>query len=111
MMRLTREHRRFNSRGDCAGTEWVLPFLARANRRTRKSLGRLMTVPTRGTRSTRRRPGRRLHLMTPFHNMAIIAPDTTPGDIDRHTRVFAEAVGELVARSGPSARAGLGDAA
>ncbi len=49
--------------------------------------------------------------MTPFHNMAIIAPDTTPGDIDRHTRVFAEAVGELVARSGPSARAGLGDAA
>jgi glutamate-1-semialdehyde 2,1-aminomutase len=34
-------------------------------------------------------------LMTPFHNMALIAPDTTPEDIDRHTRVFGEAVREL----------------
>jgi len=34
-------------------------------------------------------------LMTPFHNMALIAPDTTPEDIDRHTRAFAEAVREL----------------
>ncbi len=25
-------------------------------------------------------------LMTPFHNMALICPDTTEADIDRHTR-------------------------
>jgi len=36
-------------------------------------------------------------LMTPFHNMALISPDTTPSDIDQHTRVFAEAIQELVA--------------
>ena len=36
-------------------------------------------------------------LMTPFHNMALISPDTTPSDIDHHTRVFAEAIQELVA--------------
>jgi len=35
-------------------------------------------------------------LMTPFHNMALIAADTTPEDIDQHTRVFAEAVKELL---------------
>jgi glutamate-1-semialdehyde 2,1-aminomutase len=34
-------------------------------------------------------------LMTPFHNMALIAPETTPEDIDRHTRTFSEAVREL----------------
>ena len=34
-------------------------------------------------------------LMTPFHNMALIAPDTTAEDIDRHTRAFGEAVREL----------------
>ncbi|NDD30588.1 MAG: aspartate aminotransferase family protein, partial [Proteobacteria bacterium] len=27
-------------------------------------------------------------LMTPFHNMALIAPDTTDDDVDLHTRVF-----------------------
>jgi len=36
-------------------------------------------------------------LMTPFHNMALISPDTTTSDIDHHTRVFAEAIQELVA--------------
>ena len=35
-------------------------------------------------------------LMTPFHNMALIAPDTTPDDIDHHSRVFAEGVKELL---------------
>ena len=34
-------------------------------------------------------------LMTPFHNMALMSPDTTEADVDLHTRVFAEAVGEL----------------
>ena len=29
-------------------------------------------------------------LMTPFHNMALIAPDTTSADIEYHTRVFKE---------------------
>jgi glutamate-1-semialdehyde 2,1-aminomutase len=35
-------------------------------------------------------------LLTPFHNMALIAPDTTEADIDEHTRVFREAVQALV---------------
>lgn len=35
-------------------------------------------------------------LMTPFHNMALIAPDTTMADVDRHTAVFREAVAVLV---------------
>ena len=37
-------------------------------------------------------------LMTPFHNMALIAPETTEGDIDHHTRVFREAVRDLVGK-------------
>jgi len=36
-------------------------------------------------------------LMTPFHNMALMCPATTPADVDRHTAVFADAVGELTA--------------
>lgn len=36
-------------------------------------------------------------LMTPFHNMALIAPETSQADIDHHTRVFREAVQELLA--------------
>jgi glutamate-1-semialdehyde 2,1-aminomutase len=35
-------------------------------------------------------------LMTPFHNMALIAPDTTEADIDRHTTVFRESVEALL---------------
>ncbi len=31
-------------------------------------------------------------LMTPFHNMALIAPDTKDSDVDYHTKVFREAV-------------------
>ena len=34
-------------------------------------------------------------LMTPFHNMALIAPQTTAADVDRHTAVFHEAVAAL----------------
>jgi len=34
-------------------------------------------------------------LMTPFHNMALMSPVTTAADVDRHTEVFAEAVGAL----------------
>jgi len=34
-------------------------------------------------------------LMTPFHNMALMSPATTASDVDRHTRVFDEAVGAL----------------
>ncbi|MEO8245482.1 MAG: aspartate aminotransferase family protein [Chloroflexota bacterium] len=29
-------------------------------------------------------------LLTPFHNMALIAPQTTEADVDRHTALFAE---------------------
>jgi glutamate-1-semialdehyde 2,1-aminomutase len=35
-------------------------------------------------------------LMTPFHNMALIAPDATASDIDFHTEVFREIVSALV---------------
>ncbi|MCS6992722.1 MAG: aspartate aminotransferase family protein [Anaerolineales bacterium] len=35
-------------------------------------------------------------LMTPFHNMALIAPETTEADVDYHTQTFREAVKTLV---------------
>jgi len=35
-------------------------------------------------------------LLTPFHNMALIAPSVTEEDIDRHTAVFRESVEALV---------------
>ena len=35
-------------------------------------------------------------LLTPFHNMALICPDTTAADVDGHTVLFAEALAELV---------------
>jgi len=35
-------------------------------------------------------------LLTPFHNMALIAPDVTEADIDRHTDVFRESVTALI---------------
>jgi glutamate-1-semialdehyde 2,1-aminomutase len=35
-------------------------------------------------------------LMTPFHNMALIAPDVTEKDIDFHTLAFREAVRRIV---------------
>jgi glutamate-1-semialdehyde 2,1-aminomutase len=36
-------------------------------------------------------------LLTPFHMMALVAPQTTEADIDHHTRVFDECVAALVA--------------
>ncbi len=35
-------------------------------------------------------------LMTPFHNMALISPDTTEADVDYHTHTFREAVKSLL---------------
>ena len=35
-------------------------------------------------------------LMTPFHNMALIAPTTAPEDVDHHTRVLAESIEDLL---------------
>lgn len=35
-------------------------------------------------------------LMTPFHNMALISPETTTKDVDQHTAVFREAVKSLM---------------
>jgi len=35
-------------------------------------------------------------LLTPFHNMALMCPDTTAVDVDRHTELFAEVVDALV---------------
>ena len=35
-------------------------------------------------------------LLTPFHNMALMSPQTEADDIDRHTKVFREAVKALV---------------
>ena len=34
-------------------------------------------------------------LITPFHNMALMCPDTTADDVDLHTRLFDEAVDGL----------------
>ena len=34
-------------------------------------------------------------LMTPFHNMALLCPETSRADVDRHTEVFREVVGAL----------------
>jgi len=36
-------------------------------------------------------------LMTPFHNMALMCPETSREDVDRHTEVFREVVGALYA--------------
>jgi glutamate-1-semialdehyde 2,1-aminomutase len=35
-------------------------------------------------------------LMTPFHNMALIAPNTTEADVDTHTQIFRDAVKTLL---------------
>lgn len=35
-------------------------------------------------------------LLTPFHNMALMCPDTTAPDIDAHTKIFGEATQELI---------------
>ncbi len=35
-------------------------------------------------------------LLTPFHNMALIAPQTTEADVDRHTALFAEMARRLM---------------
>jgi glutamate-1-semialdehyde 2,1-aminomutase len=37
-------------------------------------------------------------LLTPFHNMALIAPATTEADIDRHSEVFRQSVVALLGR-------------
>jgi len=34
-------------------------------------------------------------LLTPFHNMALMSPQTENDDVDRHTKVFREAVREI----------------
>ncbi len=34
-------------------------------------------------------------LLTPFHNMALMAPTTTTEDVDRHTAAFADCLAEL----------------
>ena len=35
-------------------------------------------------------------LMTPFHNMALMAPSTTVQDVEQHVSVFADVIAELV---------------
>jgi len=35
-------------------------------------------------------------LLTPFHNMALMSPQTEADDVDRHTKVFREAVKEII---------------
>lgn len=37
-------------------------------------------------------------LITPFHNMLLACPSTTPADVDLHTKLFREAVANLVRR-------------
>jgi glutamate-1-semialdehyde 2,1-aminomutase len=41
-------------------------------------------------------------LMTPFHNMALMSPVTTEADVDRHTAMFDEVVGELFGAGSPA---------
>lgn len=36
-------------------------------------------------------------MLTPFHNMALMAPTTTEDDVDRHTAVFRDALADLFA--------------
>lgn len=36
-------------------------------------------------------------LITPFHNMALMCPQTSAADVDLHTRLFGDAVAELLA--------------
>jgi glutamate-1-semialdehyde 2,1-aminomutase len=38
-------------------------------------------------------------LITPFHNMALMCPETTDDDVDRHTRAFSAATEDLLAPS------------
>ena len=40
-------------------------------------------------------------LITPFHNMALMCPDTRPEDVDLHTRLFGRAVDELLGTPAP----------
>jgi glutamate-1-semialdehyde 2,1-aminomutase len=35
-------------------------------------------------------------LLTPFHNMALMSPATATEDVDLHSKVFREAVRELM---------------
>jgi glutamate-1-semialdehyde 2,1-aminomutase len=35
-------------------------------------------------------------LLTPFHSMALMCPATSESDVDTHTKIFAEAVAELI---------------
>jgi glutamate-1-semialdehyde 2,1-aminomutase len=35
-------------------------------------------------------------LLTPFHNMALMSPATTPADVEAHSEVFARAVEDLL---------------
>jgi len=34
-------------------------------------------------------------LLTPFHNMALMCPETTGYDVDQHTEIFREALSKL----------------
>ncbi len=36
-------------------------------------------------------------MLTPFHNMALISPQTSEADVDLHTELFGQAVGSLTA--------------
>jgi glutamate-1-semialdehyde 2,1-aminomutase len=35
-------------------------------------------------------------LITPFHNMALMCPDTTVADVDDHTKAFHKMCSELI---------------
>ncbi|MFI5915009.1 transaminase [Dactylosporangium sp. NPDC051541] len=41
-------------------------------------------------------------LLTPFHNMALMCPDTTEEQVAEHSRIFRYAIEELTGRTGPS---------
>ena len=56
-----------------------------------------MSIDARLSRLTHLYAMNRGLLLTPFHNMALMSPDTGPPDVARHTRVFREMVEEFTA--------------
>lgn len=92
----------FRSVIDARGLPWSITQLG-----CRAEYCFLPAMPRNGTQARAAHDGeleRFLHLhalnrgvmLTPFHNMALMAPTTTEGDVDRHTEVLAQALDDLL---------------
>ena len=87
---------------DASGVPWSVSQLG-----ARSEYRFASPAPTNGTESARagdEELEEYLHLylsnrdvlITPFHNMALMCPDTSAADVDRHTELFAAAVAAIV---------------